>query len=69
MSVKFCRLLKEAIVDETKAPRDYTKLILAGGGLINTESAVGIASIAKEEIQHRKRLQVMEKKYCLGRRR
>jgi len=66
MSARFCKRLRAAIVDEKKAPADYAKLILAGGGVINTESAVEIAHIAKDETKHRRTLVQIRKKYCGG---
>jgi hypothetical protein len=66
MSVRFCKRLRDAIADEKKAPADYAKLIWAGGGIINTESAVEIASIAKQEQRHHKTLTGLRRKYCGG---
>lgn len=66
MASKFCRLLREAIVDETKAPKDYIKLIQVGSGLISTETAVSITSIAKQEGKHKIMLRKIAKTYCGG---
>lgn len=62
----FCRLLRESIEDETKAPEEYKRLYQLGIGVIDTGDGVAISRIGEQEIEHRKRLQKMEKKYCGG---
>lgn len=66
MASRFCRLLREAIADEAKAPRDYTKLVEAGSGLISTGAAYSIAVIGKQERGHQRRLKKIAKSYCGG---
>ena len=64
--IQFCKLLREQIADEVKAPEGYTRLYQLGIGVINTEDAIAISRIGEDEIRHRKTLQPMEKRYCGG---
>lgn len=63
---RFCKLLREQIADEVKAPEGYKRLYQLGIGVVKTEDGIAISRIGEDEIKHRKTLQNMEKKYCGG---
>ena len=60
MSSKFCRLLKEAIKDETQAPIDYAKLVKVAP----SSTKKTIQFISSQERSHKKKLEKMRQKHC-----
>ena len=75
MSAKFCKLLKEAIADEHKAPPMYEKLLgetpdtitrIRGKGAFDPKT--DISSIIHDERRHAKTLEELDRKLC-GRKR
>lgn len=75
MSTKFCKLLKEALEDEHKAPQMYAKLLAETPEEITRmrgrqwfDPHTDISSIQFDERRHAETLQKIERKYCLRRR-
>jgi rubrerythrin len=64
---KFCKVLKEALVDEVNAPKMYAQLIKAGKkegigfGTINV-----LENISSDERAHRERLRAVRRVFCRG---
>lgn len=71
MSERFCRLLKESIADEHKAPKMYEKLLaetpetitrVRGRGSFDPQT--DIVSIIHDERRHAKTLEALDARLC-----
>lgn len=60
MSSRFCRLLKEAIKDESQAPIDYAKLVKVAP----SSTRRTIRFISSQERRHKKKLEKMRRMLC-----
>lgn len=60
---RFCRLVKEAIADETKAPKDYSKVAQIAP---TKQMAAAINRIAAQERKHKQKLERMYRNHCRG---